>query len=191
MHIMIIQGHPDPAASRSGHALAKAGYLRIFLGCLVCLVAVSQAAADVGGMFAKGRTHIAIHGGTGYAFDDEYFVIGVSGAYYLANGLSVGLAVESWGGGEPGILKVTPSLQYVFAQADAVKPYFGVFYRRAYIENLPDLDSAGGRVGIMLASGRNAYMGLGAVYETYLDCDETVYRRCDEVYPELSLTFAF
>jgi len=163
----------------------------ILLVCFAVPGLVSAATADVRGVFSKGRTHIAIHGGTGYAFDDDYFVFGVSASHYLANGLSFGLAAESWSGGEPDILKVTPTILYVFYQADVIKPYIGAFYRRTYIENLPDLDSAGGRAGILMSQGRNAYLGVGAVYESYLDCDETVYQSCDDIYPEVSLTFAF
>lgn len=167
------------------------GYItRLSIG-LCSLGLTATACADIGGMFSKGRTHFTIYGGTGYAFDDNYFVFGLSGSYYMANGLSIGLAAESWSGGEPGILKVTPTISYVFYQAGNIKPYIGAFYRRTYIDNLPDLDSAGGRAGIMMSSGRNAYLGVGAVYESYLDCEETVYRSCDDIYPEVSLTFAF
>ena len=147
--------------------------------------------ADVAGVFSKGRTHFSIYGGTGYAFDDQYFVLGVSGSYYFANGFNVGLAVENWSGGEPGISKLSPSLQYVFYQPSVVKPYVGVFYRRTYIDNLADLESAGARAGVYIASGNNVYIGVGGVYESYLDCEETIYRSCDDSYPEISFTFAF
>ena len=167
------------------------GYLTRLLICLFSLGLTAAASADIGAVFSKGRTHFSIYGGTGYAFDDDYLVLGLSGSYYIANGLSIGLAAESWSGGEPGILKVTPTMSYVFYQAGNIKPYIGAFYRRTYIDNLPDLDSAGGRAGIMMSSGRNAYLGVGAVYESYLDCEETIYRSCDDIYPEVSLTFAF
>lgn len=147
--------------------------------------------ADVAGAFSKGNKHFAIYGGTGYAFNDEYFVIGAKGSYYFANGFNVGLGLETWTGGNPDISKITPSLQYVFYQPAAVKPYVGVFYRRTYIENLEDLESTGVRAGVFIASGRNVYIGLGGVYESYLDCEESIYQTCDESYPEISITFAF
>ena len=34
-------------------------------------------------------------------------------------------------------------------------------------------------------------IGIGAVYESYLDCTNSVYRKCDSTYAEVSLTFAF
>jgi hypothetical protein len=72
-----------------------------------------------------------------------------------------------------------------------VKPYVGGFYRRTDIDGLPDLDSVGGRAGIYIGAARNAYIGVGVVYENYLDCNETVYRSCDSTYAEVTFTFAF
>jgi len=147
--------------------------------------------ADISGSFSQGRKHFSIYGGTGYAFNDDYFVLGISGSYFLANGLNVGLAIENWSGGSPKITKLTPSVQYVIYQLQTVKPYFGAFYRRTYIENLPDLESVGGRAGVYMASGNNVYLAIGGVYESYLDCEETTYRSCSDSYPEIGITFAF
>jgi hypothetical protein len=72
-----------------------------------------------------------------------------------------------------------------------VNPYVGGFYRRAYVDGLPDINSVGARAGVYLNAGRNAYIGIGAVYESYVDCSKTVYRSCDDVYPEVSFTIAF
>ena len=53
--------------------------------------------------------------------------------------------------------KITPSVQYVFYQVPHVSPYIGAFYRRTYIDNLSDLNSAGGRAGVYIAAGQNAH----------------------------------
>jgi len=82
-------------------------------------------------------------------------------------------------------------VQYVFYQVRTIKPYVGAFYRRTYINGASDLDSYGARAGAYLQLGRNAYLGLGGVYEKYSDCRESTYRSCDSTYPEASLTFAF
>jgi hypothetical protein len=87
--------------------------------------------------------------------------------------------------------KVTASLQYVLHQVQAVKPYVGTFFRRTNIDGLADLDSVGARAGAYLGAGRNAYVGLGVVYESYLDCSTSVFRSCNSTYAEVSLTFAF
>jgi len=158
---------------------------------LVTIASAPVAAADVAGVFSQGRTHVAVVGGSGSAFNDSYFIFGVGVSYYLVDGLNIGLSAETWTGGDPSITKVTPSVQYVFYQVPRISPYVGAFYRRTYIDNLPDLDSIGGRAGVYIAAGRNAYIGVGGVYESYLDCDTSLYRDCTDTYPEISLTFAF
>jgi hypothetical protein len=159
---------------------------------ITTLAQVSQVmAAEVAGAFGKGKTQIAITGGSGYAFDESYLVLGLGVNYYLMDGLNVGLFLESWSGASPSMYNVTPSVQYVFYQVPVVKPYVGGFVRRSYIDGLPDIDSAGARAGVYIASGRNAFIGIGAVYESYIDCNKAIYVSCDDTYPELSLTFTF
>ena len=153
--------------------------------------AAGAAAADVAGVFSQGRTHLAVVGGSGYAFDKSYLVLGVGASYYLADGLNIGLYAESWTGSDPSMYKLTPSVQYVFHQVPGVSPYVGVFYRRTYIDNLPNLDSAGGRAGVYIAAGGNAHVSGGVVYESYLDCNKAVYKSCSDTYPEIGITFAF
>ena len=158
-----------------------------------CALASPAMAQSVGvaGAFSKGKTHVVATAGTGYAFDESYLVLGVGASYYLIDGLNAGLAVEFWTGSDPSLTKITPSVQYVFYQVQTVKPYVGAFYRRTKIDGLDDLDSAGARAGVYIQAGRNAFIGLGGVYESYIDCNETTYRKCDSTYAEISLTFAF
>lgn len=164
--------------------------LAVIAGAFVSSATAAEVSGGVTTAFNKGRTHAAVTVGNGHAFDESYLVLGVGVSYYLIDGLSVGLSAESWTGSDPGIYKITPSVQYVFREVP-LHPYIGGFYRRTYIEDLPDLDSAGARAGVYFAAGRSAYIGAGLVYEIYIDCSESVYRSCDEVYPELSFTFAF
>ena len=151
----------------------------------------SATAAEVAGVFSKGRVSLVFTGGTGYAFNESYLVLGLGASYYVIDGLNVGLSFESWTGSDPKLYKVTPSVQYVFYQIPKLNPYIGVFYRRTYIDNLPDIDSAGARAGIYFPVGRNAYFGAGAVYESYIDCKQTVYTSCSDTYPELSVVISF
>jgi hypothetical protein len=166
-----------------------------FASAVIALAAIAflspAIAQSVAGSFAKGRTHFTATAGTGYAFDESYLVLGAGASYYLIDGLNAGLAFEYWSGSEPKMTKITPSLQYVFYQVQAVKPYVGAFYRRTNIDGLDDLDSVGARAGAYLRVGGNAYLGVGAVHESYLDCESNVYRKCDSTYAEISLTFAF
>ena len=153
--------------------------------------AAPVSAAGVSGAFSKGRTHFSLTAGNGYAFDENYLVLGVGASYYLIDGLNVGLYVESWSGAEPAIYKVTPSVQYVFYQIPRLAPYIGGFYRHSYIENSQDLNSVGGRAGVYISAGSNTYIGVGAVYESYRDCNQTTFTSCSDAYPEVSITIAF
>jgi hypothetical protein len=152
---------------------------------------VPAMAGDVAGIFGQGHTHFSISGGNGYAFDETYLVIGLGVSYYLMDGLNVGLQAESWSNADPSMYKLTPSLQYVFYQIPGFNPYVGGFYRRQYIDGLPDINSAGGRAGFYIAASRSAYIGIGAVYESYLDCDKAIYTACSNTYPEVSFTVSF
>jgi hypothetical protein len=172
--------------------IIPAGLLCAALAMAVVLEPFAQAdAAEVGASFSQGRSRFSIVGGNGYAFDESYFVLGVGAGYYVADGLNVGLDLEWWTGGDPGITKVSPSLQYVFYQVPRVAPYVGAFYRRSYIQDFEDLSSAGGRAGVYISAGRNTHVGLGAVYESYFDCEESTYVSCSDTYPEISFTVAF
>jgi hypothetical protein len=154
-------------------------------------LAAPASAQSAAGSFAKGRTHFVATAGTGYAFDESYLVLGAGVSYYLIDGLNAGLAFEYWSGSDPKMTKITPSVQYVFYQVQAVKPYVGAFYRRTSIDGLDDLNSLGARAGAYIRVGGNAYLGVGAVHESYLDCESNVYRKCDSTYAEISVTFAF
>jgi hypothetical protein len=166
-------------------------YLACVLTLAAALTASTATAQTVSGAFSRGKTHFVLTASTGYAFDESYFVLGLGASYYLVDGLGVGLHIESWSGADPGMIKYTASTQYVFHQVRTVKPYIGGFYRRTDIEDLPDLDSVGARAGVYLEAGRNAFIGLGAVYESYLDCNETTFRKCDSTYAEVTVTIAF
>jgi len=170
--------------------------IRVSLALAGCIGFLSASAAEPNqsagaGLFAKGQKQFTVLGGTGYAFDEDYFVIGAGLSYFVMDGLNVGLQLETWTGGDPGILKYTASTQYVFYKTPRISPYIGAFYRYTDIEGRSGIDSAGGRAGVYLAMGRNGYAGLGAVYESYLDCNTRVNVSCDETYPEVSFTFAF
>jgi len=118
-------------------------------------------------------------------------LIGVGAAYFIANGLDLGLDFEYWTGSDPGITKVSPRLDYVFNTRSVLRPYAGVFYRRTMIEGLNDLNSIGGRAGLYLMSGKGVYVGADVVYESYLSCDTATYSSCSDTYPEITVAFSF
>jgi len=151
----------------------------------------STAHAGAGAMFGEGHSQFSLVAGNAYAFNQSYFVIGGSASYNVADGFGVGLSLERWSGDGPGITKYAPFMQYVFHQVPVMQPYVGTFYRHTSIEGLPSLKSTGGRAGVMLASGTNAYVSIGMVHEAYLDCQETIYRVCRETHPDITIIFGF
>jgi len=166
-------------------------FARAFFALAVFACALPAQAQQVAGAFSQGRTHLYVSGGAGSSFGESYLVIGAGVDYFLLDGLSAGLAFESWSGADPGFTKITPSVRYVFYGAQTVKPYVGAFYRRTDIDGRPSLDSAGGRAGVFVQAGRNTYFGFGVTYESYLDCTPSVYGDCESTYPELSLAVVF
>jgi hypothetical protein len=154
-------------------------------------IAAAQAQTAAADVFGQGRVHGIVTAGWGSAFDNDYLILGAGVSYFLLDGLSIGINLEAWRGADPTLTKLTPSVQYVFYQVRTIKPYVGAFYRRTYINGETDLDSYGGRAGVLLQLGRSAYLGLGGVYEKYKDCRESTRRSCDSTYPEATLTFAF
>ena len=172
--------------------------LRLTLSAALLVLAVSlpqRGSADVGvgagTSFGQGRATLSVFGGSGSAFSQSYFVLGVGANYYVVQGLGLGLNFESWLGNTPGIYKLTPNVQYVFTLIPSVQPYVGVFCRRVFVDDLSDLNSVGTRVGAYLPVGPNTHFGLGGVYEKYLDCNQSSYHSCDDFYPEISFTVSF
>ena len=157
----------------------------------VCLLPAAHAQVSLADAFSKGRVHGIVTAGSGAAFNETYLVLGAGVSYFVLDGLSLGVNLEAWRNADPTLTKLTTSIQYVFYQVPAIKPYVGAFYRRTYISGLDDLNSYGARAGAYVKIGRNAYLGLGGVYETYSDCKESVYRSCSDTYPEVSFTFVF
>ena len=166
--------------------------ITVMLATLLAVLSSGLArAADVAGVFSQGRTHFVASAGTAHAFNESYLVLGLGVSYYVIDGLNVGLGLESWTGGDPGIRKLTPSVQYVFYRAERIKPYAGLFYRRTSVDGLPDIDSAGGRAGAYVRAAGNAYVGAAMVYESYVNCNSALYRSCSSTYPEVTFTLAF
>jgi hypothetical protein len=141
--------------------------------------------------FADGSMRLSVLVGNGYAFDESYIVVGVGFGYYFAKGLELGLDVESWLSGDPGITKISPAIRYVVPTNSAIRPYVGAFYRYTMIDTYDDLNSIGGRAGIYFMSGKGSYFGAGAVYEQYLSCDTAVYKSCSDTYPEIMFAVTF
>jgi len=164
---------------------------KLILTMLLLLSALPVRAADVAGIFGQGSTQFSLLAGSGYAFNNNYLIVGAGASYYVLDGVGVGLSFENWSGSGPGINKISPSIQYVFYRASSLQPYVGVFYRHAVISGLPSINSVGARAGVYFASGPRSVVGVGLAYESYLNCQVAIYGACSETYPEISIIFRF
>lgn len=146
--------------------------------------------ASEAGPFAKGSKRVNIVGGIGSNYGETYLIIGGGISYFVADGLSLGLAGEGWILQDPSFWKVSPEARYTFWKMKKFKPYVGAFYRHTFMSDpYDDFDSWGGRAGVTYRKG-GSYVSLGVVHEVYLDCD-TIFRDCSSTYPEMSFWISF
>ncbi len=172
--------------------MIKGPHGKILLTVFLLIIAAGQASAGTDAYpFNQGSARFSLLVGSNTAFDKDYTVFGVGGGYYIADGLELGLEAETWQGNSPRINRITPGVTYVMYSVETIKPYGGIFYRRTYIAKYRDTSDAGVRAGGMIPMGRRAYFGVGAVYESHLNCDRAVYSSCSEAYPEIMIAVMF
>lgn len=147
--------------------------------------AKAQPAKKNSSPFARGNIRLTLTGGYGQSFNDDYFILGGGLGYYIKNGVDVGLSFEKWFSGDPGVTKLSPEITVIKSLPRGISPYLGAYYQRTFIDGYSDLNSLGGRVGAYKNTRGPAMFGVGAVYEKYLDCQESTYNDCDDWYPEL------
>ncbi len=129
-------------------------------------------------------------GGTIGTAVENYFIAGVSGDYFVADGLSVGVGYRGWFGGTPVIHQATLPVTYYMPTQRTVRPYLGGFYRYTHIGDkaYDDYSSAGGRFGLAMLF-ENGYAGFGWVQEVYFGRDNVSERTSG--YPEAVVGFSF
>jgi hypothetical protein len=143
------------------------------------------------GIFDQGRVSGTLTIGSGQALGDTYTTVGAGIGYMMAEGLMAGISGELWMGDGPDIQKITPEIRYTFTRVDRVKPYVGGFFTRTFYDGYEDTDSWGAKAGIYLPLSANVAMNFGAVYEQVMDCEESVYRDCSQLYPEVGVLVSF
>ena len=147
------------------------------------------------GSFSAGNKALGITVGSGsvsYAFKgpENYFIAGVSGDYFLTDGLALGLGYRGWFGASPLIHQVTVPLTYYIPTNSRFRPYIGALYRYTYIaESMYDnYSSVGGRAGLAITY-TNGYVGFGWVQEYRLDTNS--FQNETSGYPEVVVGFSF
>lgn len=140
------------------------------------------------GAFSRGSKRAGIYGGAGSTLGNTYMILGAGVAFFVLDGLEVGIDGEGWLFQDPTIWKVSPQVRYTLWQLGALRPYVGAFWRRTFVSSdYDDFDSWGGRAGLTYARG-NGYVGAGIVYERF---DSKIGDDQDTWYPEVSFSMYF
>ena len=147
------------------------------------------ASADIGAYTRQGRSRLSLTAGYGSINSNDYFVLGGGYGYNLFNGLEAGIDGEAWLGSDPHLYTLSPGLRYIFTLG-RFNPYVGGFYKRTFYDNIDDVNSGGGRVGLIIPLNERTFLSGGAVIEHLFDCDERLYSDCTQVYPEFAISFA-
>lgn len=142
---------------------------------------------DKASPFEQGSYRATLILGRGKGFDHTYAIYGLGVAYYIKDGLEVGIDAEDWTGASPHIMRISPEIRYVFYGTPEFSPYAGLFYRRAYVSGENDIDSLGLRAGINFTLSKSFFIGIGMVYESALNCNGY----CRDTYPEFLAAFVF
>jgi len=137
----------------------------------------------------QGKMSVGFGVYTTLSFNNQYVVVSGSVGYFLIRGLEAALQGSYWIGPPPAIGEVSPRLTYYLWMVPVIHPYVGPFYRHLFIgQNNPDVDSIGGRAGIVFVGGGRVLVGLGAAYERIVSACT---KDCTSIYPEISFSITF
>jgi len=141
----------------------------------------------------RGHFAFGIGGSESSSNGDTYLAVGASAAYYVLDGVSVGVSAtyEFPSGSGPSIEIVSPSLRYAakpLLPYSPIVPYVGAFYSHYFIGSpYSDEDSIGANAGGLFISGRTVF-GLGVAVERLVSSCTT---DCTQVYPDITIGIAF
>ena len=137
----------------------------------------------------RGRVTFGISLGSQSAFGERYFAAGGGAGYFVLDGLQLSLSGAHWFGGSPSVSRLTPEVRYVAFQIPfPLKPYGGVFFNHWFVgDDVDDVDTVGGRAGLMFHQGSGLILGGGvAVERTLTTCDD-----CVSIYPDIIIALSF
>lgn len=142
--------------------------------------AAEQGASSFGLSLAPGRQ-----------LDQTYSVLSGRYGYYFAEDFEGSLGLEAWRGKEPSLYKVVPEIRYTVPLNPRARPYGALFLSRTFYDGLPDKNTFGGRLGFAFTINRGASLGVGIVHERISACDAGTYRKCNQTWPEIGLSFSY
>lgn len=160
---------------------------------LVGLLLSFSVTSNAANLFLKGSKGIGVVLGSGsvnFGLKSENYIIGgVSLSYFVMNNLELGVGYRGWFGGDPTLHQVTIPATYYFPLKGKVRPYGGGFVRQTWSSDsniIDDYNSYGGRLGVVMITSRNSYVGIGWVQEYYDDCDQ--WKDCSNGYAEFTFS---
>lgn len=121
---------------------------------------------------------------------EDYYIVGVSGDYFVFENLALGLAYQGWIGGSPTIHQASLPLTYYIPTGSKFRPYVGALYRYTYMNSdlYDNYSSAGGRAGLAILFHKG-YVAFGWLQEYRLG--ETSSSDKSSGYPEVTVGFTF
>ena len=140
--------------------------------------------------FNRGNTTASLHAGFGQALDQTYTTFGGGIGTMVSDGLLVAVNAEIWVRSDIEIFKIIPEMRYVFPTSSTFKPYVGGFLSRTMYDGPGDRFTFGARGGVTHRFSSNAAVSIGLVHEHVLDCEKSVYKKCDQFYPEAGIIFS-
>jgi len=159
---------------------------------LILVLVVMSLQAD---MFDQGSKTVGLKIGSASIGNEQYFIAGLNGNYFVVDNLSVGLGFEKWFVGDPDISKVTLESTYFLEINEKLHPYAGIIYRRILVSgsdrfgrSYDDTNAYGARAGLAFTRGRFLLSG-GLVHEIY-DTTENLFND-SETYVEFTIGFVF
>ncbi len=140
------------------------------------------------GVFEGGSKNLSLTVGSGTGFNSTYTIIGVTGSYFMVNGLAVGVGYRGWFGGTPTMNEIDLPLTYFMPLQREIRPYVGGLYRYTFVsDDYSDYSTYGIRGGLSYSEG-NSYMAIGWVQEWY-SADNGA--ESSRGYPEISAGISF
>ena len=143
-------------------------------------LAADQGASSFGLTLAPGRQ-----------LDQTYTVLAGRVGYYFADDFEGSVGLEAWRGKDPSLYKIVPEIRYTVPTSPRAKPYGALFLSRTFYDGLPDKNTFGGRLGFAFTINRGASLGVGIVHERISGCDMATYRKCEQTWPEVGLSFSY
>ncbi|TEW54674.1 ferrodoxin oxidoreductase beta subunit [Psychromonas sp. RZ22] len=135
-----------------------------------------------------GIKSVGIQLGSASIGNEKYTVVGASIGYFALENLMVGGAYEYWFSGTPTVSKATLQSTYYIPASEKIKPYFGLLYSHYFVEDVPDVDSYGYRVGVAYINSP-MLVSAGIRQEKYTSNKSIFYN--DDVTGEVVIGFNF